>query len=586
MAKRLQFPAFLFNPLLRVWNLRLLLLWSALNIYLIFAAIPNYSYPTLTLALTFIAPSIVIFHHLIVLIPWPWSGTVLMDLCLAGIEIASEIVSLVVSLVVILRQPGDATLWGLAFCGTFGILLLLSILAASARVATIAKCDQPLTHQHFSMLGGCRRTYPAYTPFRMFFGRAIARPLVRRRRAHSGRKGNDAFDELLMASHPADLPPVLMAVVMAVFPNPKFPESPSPFSSLLLPQIYIKTFYYGVQRRHSPLGNASIRVSSANPRVPVNVTMVPQRMELEPCERVVLAVQFFGVDCPLRWIDVSKISISMDIEGNSDTQARVRLISSDEDQDFPVDEDLTYDDMSIMLFPGSQLVGEFTWIRLDLMPRSHWGYIISPASTVYIAEVRNLQPQPHPISTSANVATLILHQQHSYTMRVLQETVDSTTFTGISTFGGFWTFLSGTFALLFGAHVLYFMLGRRPLSALGIAHIFQRKALIRQWHEDFPAIHTEGGSPGSKNAGIIAFIRNRLVDLDPDPREFEDELDIEAQRKDSTEEDKPSEIIQTNRNPIEACSSFSTSGEVGYLFDEIPLLDVDLGSSGTFDNFP
>jgi hypothetical protein len=31
--------------------------------------------------------------------------------------------------------------------------------------------------------------------------------------------------------------------------------------------------------------------------------------------------------------------------------------------------------------------------------------------------------------------------------------------TGIATFGGFWTFLNGVFALFFGANILYFLFG-------------------------------------------------------------------------------------------------------------------------------
>jgi hypothetical protein len=71
--------------------------------------------------------------------------------------------------------------------------------------------------------------------------------------------------------------------------------------------------------------------------------------------------------------------------------------------------------------------------------------------------------------------------------------------------------------------------GRRPLSALGVAHVFQRRTLVRQWQDDFPAIHTEGGQPGSDSAGIVAFIRERLVDLGEDPRSSEGKEDLEAQ---------------------------------------------------------
>jgi hypothetical protein len=61
-------------------------------------------------------------------------------------------------------------------------------------------------------------------------------------------------------------------------------------------------------------------------------------------------------------------------------------------------------------------------------------------------------------------------------------------------------------------------------------HLLQRRALVRRWHEDFPAIYTEGGLPGSENAGIVAFVRERLVDLSEDPRESgQHPNDIEAQ---------------------------------------------------------
>ncbi|KAJ7855995.1 hypothetical protein B0H13DRAFT_2283577 [Mycena leptocephala] len=94
---------------------------------------------------------------------------------------------------------------------------------------------------------------------------------------------------------------------------------------------------------------------------------------------------------------------------------------------------------------------------------------------------------------------------------------------GVSDLGGFWAFVDGAFTLFFGANVVYFALGHRPLSALGLAHLFQRRALVRRWHEDFPTIHTEGGLPGSELAGIVAFIRERLVDVDEEPRATEDD---------------------------------------------------------------
>ncbi|KAJ7105644.1 hypothetical protein C8R44DRAFT_745795 [Mycena epipterygia] len=101
-----------------------------------------------------------------------------------------------------------------------------------------------------------------------------------------------------------------------------------------------------------------------------------------------------------------------------------------------------------------------------------------------------------------------------YPTRSVEDFTDSSVLAGFATLGGFWTFTNGVFAMFFGANLLYFLFRRRPLSALGIVHIFQRRALMRKWNEDFPALYTEGGRPGSESAGIVAFIRERLVDLE------------------------------------------------------------------------
>jgi hypothetical protein len=72
--------------------------------------------------------------------------------------------------------------------------------------------------------------------------------------------------------------------------------------------------------------------------------------------------------------------------------------------------------------------------------------------------------------------------------------------------------------------------GRRPLSALGIIHLFQRRQLVRKWNEDFPALRTAGGRPGSEDAGIVAFLRKRLVDLEDDD-DTAREMDLEAKHQ-------------------------------------------------------
>ncbi|KAF8144295.1 hypothetical protein K438DRAFT_1782944 [Mycena galopus ATCC 62051] len=139
-------------------------------------------------------------------------------------------------------------------------------------------------------------------------------------------------------------------------------------------------------------------------------------------------------------------------------------------------------------------------------------------------------------------------------------------------------FINGAFALFFGANVIYFLFGRRPLSALGIVHMFQREALVRQWNGDFPAIHTEGGLPGSERAGIVAFIRERLVDLGERPINSEcddDDSDIEAQSLDNC----AAHAQELERG--EYVTEFAQK-HPGYRLDEIALTDTDLGFGARF----
>jgi hypothetical protein len=80
---------------------------------------------------------------------------------------------------------------------------------------------------------------------------------------------------------------------------------------------------------------------------------------------------------------------------------------------------------------------------------------------VYTSEVTGLQPYLSSEPFDPTVATLTLHQQ-DWVPRQLQDTPDTTALIGISAFGGFWTFINGTFTLLFGANVLYFAFGKFP----------------------------------------------------------------------------------------------------------------------------
>ncbi|KAJ7282466.1 hypothetical protein C8J57DRAFT_1463167 [Mycena rebaudengoi] len=156
--------------------------------------------------------------------------------------------------------------------------------------------------------------------------------------------------------------------------------------------------------------------------------------------------------------------------------------------------------------------------------------------TIIISELTALQPDPSPPSTCGgpHTSTLTLISWNVALGIHIKEYTDTSWLDAVAAVGGFWTFVNGTFAVIFGANTVYFLFRRRPLSVLGVIHIFQRRTLARNWSADFPAIHSEGGQPGTENAGIVAFIRERLVDLDEDEmRDIEDAEDQRCSQKGS-----------------------------------------------------
>ncbi|KAJ7347510.1 hypothetical protein DFH08DRAFT_960826 [Mycena albidolilacea] len=126
---------------------------------------------------------------------------------------------------------------------------------------------------------------------------------------------------------------------------------------------------------------------------------------------------------------------------------------------------------------------------------------------------RQADPAPPNVTDTVTLRLRIRGDVFGVT-RAAEDFADTSVLAGFATLGGFWTFTNGAFALIFGANILYFLWKTRPLSALGIIHIFQKRKLIQNWNDDFPLLHTEGGLPGSESAGIVAFLRERLLDVD------------------------------------------------------------------------
>ncbi|KAJ7636234.1 hypothetical protein FB45DRAFT_1137715 [Roridomyces roridus] len=175
---------------------------------------------------------------------------------------------------------------------------------------------------------------------------------------------------------------------------------------------------------------------------------------------------------------------------------------------------------SLALLPGSNLFG-IVYVTANIPWSSH-DVDLTP-------QVTALQQNASTTGLNSSASTLTLIQPNpGYIITWTQETRNHSVLSGISSLGGFLSIISGVFTLIFGADILYFAFGRRQLSAFGMVHIFQKRKFVRRWNEDFPALHTEGGQPGSETAGIVAFLRERLVDVGENPHQ--DDASREAAR--------------------------------------------------------
>ncbi|KAJ7630021.1 hypothetical protein DFH06DRAFT_1480114 [Mycena polygramma] len=173
----------------------------------------------------------------------------------------------------------------------------------------------------------------------------------------------------------------------------------------------------------------------------------------------------------------------------------------------------------IPLMAGSRLSAILSRTERDLFSNNAQDIfgITTPYRSIMLTPVLLMQADPFPpAALGPNSSSLRLRMRDDvlYSHQTVRDFTDSSVLNGLATAGGFWTFVNGAFAMVFGANILYFLFRRRPLSALGIVHVFQRRKLNRNWNEDFPALYTEGGLPRSRSAGILAFLRKRLVDLD------------------------------------------------------------------------
>ncbi|KAF7343452.1 Short-chain dehydrogenase/reductase family protein [Mycena venus] len=400
------------------------------------------------------------------------------------------------------------------------------------------------TPGRFDLFGKCDSIQPPYSGAETLFGRSALRPLVR-----GESRVIAVFRAILLACLFLAIPAfgfysTVIAPIQAEVMTYNIKLS-QPWQGLILSSITsvddtvdelaqhlidqnitLVFFYTGDSdnRASSPVANVTVTGKT----VLSNATQVCHNSNIPSRERTTVV-------CPFSWeaLSLDGLAKSPYLNVSASFPDPIGILYVKIGQGDPSDVD-SYAEVT-PLAAGSHLSAILTRKRRDLFSNAQDVLgITTPYRSIMMNPVLLLQQDPFPPDSAASLRLRMRDDIGPYATEIVQDYTNASVLNGFATFGGFWTFVNGTFALIFGADLLYFLFRRRSLSALGIVHLFQRRNLTRKWNEDFPALHTEGGHPGSKSAGIVAFLRERLVDLDEDchPR------DPEAQHHSYDSDDK------------------------------------------------
>ncbi|KAJ7090697.1 hypothetical protein C8R44DRAFT_891861 [Mycena epipterygia] len=429
---------------------------------------------------------------------------------------------------------------------SFSIHVLLLLFSAAFRTATIIACNDKLFNQRFAFLGGCTRTHPPFTPLTILLNRSLARPLVR---------GESKPITLIRA-----VTLTCMGVGVPLFGI--YAIIIQPVGAQVSTQMILGVPGHPGYVFQDPPGNATIGIPDLSYAGSRNFAVVSATLgsnEVINCSATSGSWDDNYVQCPVSWRDIVTMSIAVHFSGG---MLQVYPIQG------TLPAGLEHWELYLLgggipLFPGSNVIAALSWTERQLISKTLW-WGFGSHSTVFISEITGLQTNAFSATTDANVTTLVLSQTSAYATKVLQDTVDVTAISGIATFGGFWTFVNGTFALFFGAN------GGDPFLRWA-SYIYSN---VARWF----ANGTKTSRPYTQ--------KERLVDLGEDPRSAVDkqEGDIEAQGQEPGSEPHGAYIVQESGSEnattdIQIARSHSEIDSLhrGYFLEEIPLLDMDLG---------
>ncbi|KAJ7696623.1 hypothetical protein B0H16DRAFT_1647425 [Mycena metata] len=619
----MQFSAFLFNPIIRVYTLRALLLVALAVIALEWGTLVNFGQKW-RIAVQWTLPSmglgcLIVVHHISALFATQKLIAVV-DLFLNISEIICAIVLIVLNetsdILKILYVIGlqDVSLLNPILISLLNpilnrilksLILILLTATATFRIATFRASPDRFWRQKFGFLGCCPPANPPYTPSRILLNRSLARPLVR------GEFWGIILLRALILSGIVLGFPVFAVYSIIYSPLRTHIRSDTftdrlghPWEIVYPTEGAITVIYNPFPSENNFIANVTAsgwdNIAVACPSV---LTSRSDTRDLPSCWDFGCFYQV--AKCPVSWDQTTNITVSLSFSPQN-ALFPIYILPGQGD----INDVFTFTDR-IPVLRGSRLFVCMTWTsrRIISKPSSLLSapfdvtYLIQiswclklmyhqPWRTVQHMEVNTLLNINHLEASEPFSSTVTLVPRENYPTKWVQEST-ATPLDGISKVGGLWTFVEGVFVLLFGANVIYFAFGRRPLTALGIVHLFQRRGLIKQWHEDFPALHDEGGRPGDASAGIVAFIRERLVDLDPvEGQDGKDATtdDLEAQNGEQNSENQADCAPQSPRsmegdvllNPVHNESSTPFSGlnpsrkyliQAGYRLDDVPLTD-------------
>ncbi|KAF7343503.1 Short-chain dehydrogenase/reductase family protein [Mycena sanguinolenta] len=427
-----------------------------------------------------------------------------------------------------------------------GIQLLALLLLILFRASTMWASSERFYKQPFEFFGGCVVGDAQAGKHFLYaiFGRSMWRPLVRGEALLIKMLRTIVLLSLLMIG-PAYL--VDIAVIRPVYNSKTVTQTVLGSLSSYVPTPVNITLVCIHRLRSSQLNFPEVFAASSQMDKSAITVATPARSPTTTCPvndlSGVMSPSFvaFIAECDGTWATdfAGGLEISINFNGTS-TIAYIYVGEGDMTKTLPLIE-------PIVLVPGSHIFVSLALTMRTFLSNSPLDFLSrSRPQPVAMNKISTVQPDPSPSSSGLITATLRLVRVYqglaaltypdSTLVELRNELRDPSVLGGLSSAGGLWTFANGAFVFLFGADLLYFFLGHRPLSALGLLHIFQKRTIKRKWHEDFPALRTEGGLPGSETAGIVAFLRERLVDLgdsDPDKDELLPEKrpnDPEAQR--------------------------------------------------------